>query len=136
MTKGDKELWVVFGSAGALLIAYLLWPKPVIAKTVTPPAAPPAPAPVAPTLNGAIITLVPNQTGPGQGVTTEGIAIGDSITIQLPAGGLWTSQNGAPAFGNAPISWVYQGPGTVDYTWTDSTGAAQHTNMTFYTVVG
>jgi len=43
MTKGDKELWVVFGSAGALLIAYLLWPKPVIAK--------PAPAPT-PTVSG------------------------------------------------------------------------------------
>jgi hypothetical protein len=41
MTKGDKELAWVFGSAGVLLIVYLFWPKG--ASVVNPPA--PAVAP-------------------------------------------------------------------------------------------
>jgi hypothetical protein len=39
MTRGDKELWIVFGGAGVLLLAYLFWPKG--ASVVNPPA--PAP---------------------------------------------------------------------------------------------
>jgi len=95
---------------------------------------PPAPLQTPPSTlpsSGSIITLIPNQP-----TTDDGERIGDSVTIQLPPGASWTanaSNSGQPQAGAAPITWIYAGPGTVNFRWLDASGALQTTQMSFYT---
>jgi hypothetical protein len=95
-----------------------------VAGAVIAKAAAPAPALAAAPVN---LTVSP----PGTYAITP--SLGQTVNIALPTGGAWTSNNGVPLSGSTPISWVYQGPGKVTLTWTDSTGAAQTTVFQFST---
>lgn len=67
------------------------------------------------------------------GPMSEGIPLGTQIVLQLQPNCSWTSSNGVPLSGNAPITWTYQGPGTITLGWTDIQSQPQTTQVTFYT---
>lgn len=118
MTKGDKELAWVFGSAGALLLVYLFWPKP--ATTAVLP-------------GSASIALQP-------GATTVAVTPGGQVTLTLPQGASWASTNpvapiqaaSTPPSGNQTYTLVMStvaGTTPVTASWTDSNGTAQITTV-------
>jgi hypothetical protein len=133
---------VVIAGVGTVAAVGLLWwlvEKNAAAATQAVVAPAPTSTPTTPAVThvgGSSITLIPNQP---QAVST-GSEIGDSITINLPAGANWTGQSTGPTVaptplsGSAPITWLYQGPGTVYWTWVDATGQPQSTQMSFYTL--
>jgi hypothetical protein len=62
-----------------------------------------------------------------------GLTVGLPFTVQLPPGASWTAnQNPMPATPTSPITWTYQGPGTIVLDWTDSTSQPQETTITFF----
>ena len=97
MTKGDKELALVFGGAGALLLVYLFWPKTVTA------------APAAAASNNNVV-LQP-------GSTTIAPALNSQVTLTLPPGAAWASADPVTAEGS-PIAGTNV-LGTFTFTATD-----------------
>lgn len=118
--------WVAGGVAAAVgIIAYEEHKAAAAPKTPTTSSTPPG----QPTPTGSNkITL-----SPGVPVSTQNSTIGQQITIALPVGATWLTQNGVASSGNAPITWIYQGPGSLSYTWSDSSGATQTSHLTFVT---
>jgi hypothetical protein len=87
----------------------------------------PSAIPMGQPTGGQYIMLIPGLSGK----QSYGSRMGDSVTIALPPGSVWiTGGNG----GNAPISWVYQGPGDVQLGWVNSDGSLQMSNLSFYTL--
>jgi hypothetical protein len=128
MTKGDKELAWVFGSAGALLLAYFFWPKGP--SVVNPP------APIAPP-QGSLLqnTALPQSTDvtvvPG-GNLSIAIDVGTIVIVWLPLGGRWVSFDGAPAPDPVvPDTFLFQGPIAHTYVWTDSQNKTQTCVISF-----
>lgn len=121
-------LWVLGGAAA--LVGIDLLAKGALA--APPPAVTPGSVPT--TGVTTPIVLVANQP---QG--SFGAHVGDTLVISLPPGGSWApgaagSFPANPASGNAPITYVYQGPGLLTYYWTDQTGASQTFVLTLYTL--
>lgn len=126
--------WVLVGSAAVVAGTILILKKPASASP--PPLVPPmpdttpAPGPIVipqgqtPT----VVTLVPNV--PAGTVTVK---LGSFVTIQLPAGATWVSNNGAAMSGAAAIQWAYVGPGIVTLKWLDASGLTQTTALSFVT---
>lgn len=124
-----KRHWEALAiGAGAGVLGLVLWEKRSAAsQTVVVNPTPPAPAP-APNPGGSFITLVPNQP-----TVSYGAAIGSTVSISLPAGAYWINNGSGPASGNAPVSWTYQGPGVVNFTWVDATMQPQTTQLSLTT---
>lgn len=131
------EMGAGVGAALGLGTSFLLFRKPsrvesvsatllgavagaIVAKAAAPAALPAASAPLH-------LTVSP----PGSYAITP--TMGQTVSIALPAGGSWTSNNGVPLAGTTPISWTYAGPGKVTLTWLDGSGAAQTTTFAFST---
>ena len=122
-----KRHWEALAiGAGAGVVGLILWEKRSTASQ-TVVVNPPAPAP-APNPGGSFITLVPNQP-----TVSYGAAIGSTVSIALPAGAYWINNGSGPASGNAPVSWTYQGPGVVNFTWVDATMQPQTTSLSLTT---
>lgn len=59
---------------------------------------------------------------------------GSKLWIELPAGGRWLFQNGFPATGNAPLSFVLGQPSLVQqFTWLDAANTLQNTTLNITT---
>jgi hypothetical protein len=85
-----------------------------------PPALPPTPP-----------KTVAVQVTPGS--VSAFARMGDTISLQLPNGGQWTAGGNNPTSGSAWIAFVYQGPGSINLTWTDINGNAQTTTISVTT---
>ncbi len=126
MTSWVKKHWEALAVGGVLgVVGLILWEKRSSAsQTVVVNPTPPAPAPS---------TTSPGVTTLSTGQTTFSVALhsGDLISIGIPPGAMWTDNGqGALSSGNAPVSWYYQGPGTVSLSWNDANGVPTTTVVT------
>ena len=128
--------WIALlaGGAVAVVSGVVLLEKKSSAATPTPtpvPTPPPAPSPtpIGPT-GASTITLIPNQSA-----NSYPSVMGNTVTVQLPSGASWINNGSGPTVGNMPVTWTYQGPGTVNFTWVDASMQPQTTALSFYTVV-
>jgi hypothetical protein len=129
MVNWVKKHWEALAVGGVLgVVGLVLWEKRAAATTtVVVPVPGAAPVPAMPTSRSSI-TLIP-----GLPAYSYSAKIGDSVTIQLPAGARWINNGSGPATDSTPVSWTYQGPGTVNLLWVDATMQPQSTALTFYT---
>jgi hypothetical protein len=70
------------------------------------------------------------------GSMTIAANLGDTISLSLPtgSGAAWVAGDNTTNVGTAtPISWTYQGPGTITLDWSTPTAGAQRTTLTFTT---
>lgn len=119
------EAIAIGGVSGILVAVIASRSKSTVASTTTTPGSATLPPPFA-------YTLVS-----GQDAFDVQARVGQTITISLPAGGSWTGQapntsvSPTPLTGSAPVSWVFQGPGQVVWTWIDAAQMPQTTVGTF-----
>lgn len=122
--KMTRTGWILGLVVGGAAVAGLTYAMTSSASTPTPTPTPGGALPGVTT--GQTVTLSP-------GAASYAFPLGTQVTVQLPPGATWINNGSGAATGNAFVAFVYQGPGTVNYQWTDSSGTAQTTALTMTT---